>query len=101
MDSIDRLIDWHCYSQYQYRPQEKDWVKEIFFYYNNPELPPSTDLKTDWRFNKIDGVRAQAEYLGDVTLERKDFPVQFPLKLDNGFIVQDPHKELPLKSPPN
>jgi hypothetical protein len=64
---------------------KSQWVKDLQFYMGDL----SKDLihyETDWRFKEVLGKRKQVKFLGTVDVE---FPVVFPLVLNNGVILED------------
>lgn len=59
------------------------WRNELGFYYGSIEEP---DFENDWRFKEIKGIREQAKFLGECELSNDDFPIQFPLALENAYL---------------
>lgn len=57
----------------------RKFVKEIFFYRGN--IIPSD---TDWRFKEVKDKRKRLIRLGTATC---NFPIEYPLILDNGFVI--------------
>ncbi len=65
--------------------EEVRWVKVLEFFAG--DLSKSDiDFATDWRFCEVSGKRKQVKFLGTV---ETDFPVQFPLTLNNGVVLED------------
>jgi len=72
----------------EYRTKVGDqyqWVKSLEFFYGDLSLA-GIDFKTDWRFCEVPGKRNQVKFLGTV---ETDFPIKYPLILDNGTILED------------
>ena len=59
------------------------WIKELRFFMGDLS---KEDFKNDWRFCEVDKKRKQVKFLG---LAETEFPVRFPLILDNGTIIED------------
>jgi len=59
------------------------WVKEFIFYKGDLS---EEDFENDSRFKEIKDKRKQVKFLG--TLET-EFPIVFPLTLNNGMILED------------
>jgi hypothetical protein len=43
------------------------------------------DMKTDWRFMEVKNKRSELKFLGTCKAE---FPIRYPLLLDNGTVVK-------------
>ena len=59
------------------------WVKKLNFYYGDLS---EENLTNDWRFKEVPERRKQVKFLGTVETE---FPVKFPLILNNGLVLED------------
>jgi len=59
------------------------WVKELNFYIGDLT---NEDFKNDYRFKEVKDKRKQVKFLGTVETE---FPLKFPLKLNNGIILEN------------
>jgi len=62
--------------------QGKKWITQYIFYMNDLS---DVDLETDWRFKEVKNKRKLAEFLGTVNT---DFPIEYPLHLNNGIILE-------------
>ena len=71
---------------YDSKTKTGKWVKQYQFW--NGDLT-KVDFTTDWRFKEVDKKRKLVKLMG--TKENIDFPVVFPLTLDNGSVLND-HK---------
>lgn len=59
------------------------WEKERNFYYGDLSKR-DINWHTDWRFKEVPDKRKQVIFLGTVTTK---FPIEFPLVLDNGCVL--------------
>jgi len=60
------------------------WKKGYAIYYDNFTNFP---LENDWRFSEVKDKRKLAIFLG--TVNNLIFPIKFPLKLNNGLIINE------------
>lgn len=61
----------------------RQWVTELNFYMGDLS---GVDFSTDWRFKEVKNRRLQLKFLGTC---QTNFPVQYPLRLDNGTIIKE------------
>lgn len=75
------------------------WKDELHFYQGDWS---NIDLSTDNRFCAVDGKRRKSILLGTVALKDSDFPIQYPLLLNSGHIINEDDYDKPtdtLKAP--
>ena len=65
----------------RFHEKKEQWEEEYLFYKGNCLGIYTT---TDWRFCEVPGKRTLLEYIGKGLLE---FPIEFPVELDNGIIL--------------
>lgn len=74
-----------CYLGERYDTEKEYWVKDIWFVIRDTPFE-----ETHWQVCEVKDRRKQAIFLGCVMLDFElDFPIKFPLTLDNGCIVDN------------
>lgn len=68
---------------------KKENCTELYFMVGSIETFKDIDFKTDWRFCAVKDKRSEAILVGDINLVESDWPIKFPITLNNGIIIND------------
>ena len=84
LDAVSGSNRWSVFANHHVIEKEgkPQWVTELNFYMGDLS---EVDFATDWRFKKVENRRSQKKFLG---ICETSFPVQYPLRLDNGTIIE-------------
>lgn len=71
---------WKIYKASYFK--DGKWIEQFNFY-----LDAYIFSDDDWRICEVKGKRTKSELLGTISLSNEDFPIKFPLVLDNGYTL--------------
>lgn len=72
---------WKIYKASYFK--DGKWIEEFNFY-----IDDNTNWHDeDWRICEVKGRRTKSELMGTIGLSNEDFPIKYPLILDNGYTL--------------